>query len=63
MIILKNIIGMLTDPKNTRMFLLGGIVVLCFLLLRQCEATEEAKGEANNATILAAKKRWAALHF
>lgn len=38
---------MLTDPKNTRMFLLGGIVVLCILLLRQCEATEEAKGEAN----------------
>ena len=47
MIIIKNIIRMLTDPKNTRMFLLGGIVVLCFLLLRQCEATEEAKGEAN----------------
>ena len=47
MIILKNIIGILTDPKNTRMFLLGGIVVLCMLLLRQCQATDEAKGEAN----------------
>tara|TARA_R110002050_G_scaffold266715_1_gene408137 strand:+ start:173 stop:943 length:771 start_codon:yes stop_codon:yes gene_type:complete len=47
MIILKNIIGMLTDPKNTRMFLLGGIVVLCILLFRQCQATGEAKGEAN----------------
>jgi hypothetical protein len=29
------------------MFLLGGIVVLCMLLLRQCQATDEAKGEAN----------------
>jgi hypothetical protein len=47
MIILKNIIGILTDPKNTRMFLLGGIVVLCILLFRQCQATGEAKGEAN----------------
>tara|TARA_R110000803_G_scaffold170573_3_gene233551 strand:+ start:1412 stop:2182 length:771 start_codon:yes stop_codon:yes gene_type:complete len=47
MIILKNIIGILTDPKNMRMFLLGGIVVLCILLLRQCQATDEAKGEAN----------------
>ena len=47
MIILKNIIGILTDPKNTRMFLLGSIVVLCILLLRQCQATGEAKGEAN----------------
>lgn len=46
MIILKNIIGILTDPKNTRMFLLGGIVVLCILLLRQCEETDKAKGEA-----------------
>jgi len=46
MIILKNIIGILTDPKNTRMFLLGGIVVLCILLFRQCEETEIAKGEA-----------------
>jgi len=47
MIILKNIIGIITDPKNTRMFLLGGIVVLCILLLRQCQATNEAKGEAS----------------
>jgi hypothetical protein len=46
MIILKNIIGILTDPKNTRMFLLGGIVVLCILLFRQCEETEIAKSEA-----------------
>ena len=47
MIILKNILGIITDPKNTRMFLLGGIVVLCILLLRQCQATDEAKGEAS----------------
>ena len=46
MIILKNIIEILTDPKNTRMFLLGGIVVLCILLFRQCEQTDIAKGEA-----------------
>lgn len=47
MIILKNIIAILTDPKNTRMFLLGGIVVLCILLFRQCEQTTLAKGEAS----------------
>ena len=47
MIILKNIIEILTDPKNTRMFLLGGIVVLCILLFRQCEATSKAKGEVS----------------
>jgi len=44
-LIVKNILGILTDPKNTRMFLLGGIVVLFFLLLRQCNETENAKGE------------------
>jgi len=44
-LIIKNILGILTDPKNTRMFLLGGIGILLFLLLRQCNETEEAKGE------------------
>ena len=44
-LIIKNILGILTDPKNTRMFLLGGIVVLLFLLVRQCNETEHAKGE------------------
>ena len=44
-LIAKNILGILTDPKNTRMFLLGGIGVLLFLLLRQCNETENAKGE------------------
>ena len=45
MIILKNILGLITDPKNTRMFLLGGIIVLCILLLRQCQAVDEANRE------------------
>ena len=53
-LIIKNILGILTDPKNTRMFLLGGIVVLLFLLLKQCNETEQAKGEVtrfqNNLT-------------
>ena len=44
-LIIKNILGILTDPKNTRMFLLGGIIVLLFLLVRQCNETEQAKGE------------------
>jgi hypothetical protein len=44
-LIIKNILGIITDPKNTRMFLLGGMVVLFFLLLRQCNETENAKGE------------------
>jgi hypothetical protein len=45
MIILKNILGILTDTKNTRMFLLGGIVVLSILLFNQCEETNLAKDE------------------
>jgi hypothetical protein len=53
-LIIKNIIGFLTDPKNTRMFLFGGIMLLMFLLLRQCNQTEIAKGEVirfqNNLT-------------
>ena len=44
-LIIKNILGIITDPKNTRMFLLGGIGVLLFLLLKQCNETEVAKGE------------------
>jgi len=44
-LILKNILGILTDPKNIRMFLLGGIGLLLFLLIRQCGETEHAKGE------------------
>ena len=53
-LIIKNILGIITDPKNTRMFLLGGIGVLLFLLLKQCNETQEAKGEVtrfqNNLT-------------
>ena len=44
-LIIKNILGILTDPKNTRMFLMGGMVVLLFLLIRQCNETATAKGE------------------
>lgn len=47
MIVLKNILAFITDPKNTRMLLLGGIVVLFVLLLRQCEATDKAKSEVS----------------
>ena len=45
MLIIKNILGILTDPKNTRMFLLGGIAVLFLLLMRQCNETQNAKGD------------------
>jgi hypothetical protein len=44
-LIIKNIIGIITDPKNMRMFLLGGIGLLLFLLIRQCGETENAKSE------------------
>lgn len=50
MIVLKNILAFVTDTRNTRMLLLGGIVVLVMLLMRQCNATAEAKGEANRIT-------------
>lgn len=43
--ILKQIWAFLTDPKNTRMLLLAGFIILLILLLRQCEATNKAKGE------------------
>ena len=44
-LIIKNIIGIITDPKNTRMFLVGAIVVLLMLFLRQCNETKNANGE------------------
>ena len=44
-VIVKNILGIITDPKNTRMFLLGGMAVLFLLLMRQCNETANAKGE------------------
>ena len=44
-LIVKNIIGIITDPKNTRVFLVGAIVVLLMLFLRQCNETKNAKGE------------------
>jgi len=45
MIVIKNILAFLTDTRNTRMLLLGGIVVLVMLLFRQCQATAEARRE------------------
>lgn len=45
MIIIRNILAFITDPKNTRMLLLGSIVVLGMLLLRQCQKTEAAQTE------------------
>ena len=45
MIVIRNILAFITDPKNTRMLLLGFIVVLCMLLLRQCGKTNAAESE------------------
>lgn len=46
MTILKNTLKFITDPKNTRMLLLGAMVVFLLLFLRQCNATKAAKAEA-----------------
>jgi hypothetical protein len=43
--ILGSVIKFITDPKNTRMLLLGSIVILILLLFRQCGKTSEAKIE------------------
>lgn len=43
--ILKTILKVLTDPKNTRLILVGVIVVLIFLLMNQCGKTSSAKDE------------------
>lgn len=43
--ILKNILGFITDPKNTRMLLLAGVVILILLFLHQCNRTQHFKGE------------------
>jgi hypothetical protein len=43
--ILNNILKFLIDPKNTRMLLLGVIVILVILFMRQCGETSEAKKE------------------
>jgi hypothetical protein len=43
--ILKKVWDFITDPKNTRLLLFAGIAILIILLLRQCEATKEAKNE------------------
>lgn len=46
MIIIKNILAFLTDPKNTRMLLLGGLFIMTLLLFRQCEQTKKAEWES-----------------
>jgi|688.fasta_scaffold01148_20 hypothetical protein len=43
--VLKKTWEFLTNPKNTRMIILGAFIILLILLLRQCEATNKAKGE------------------
>jgi len=48
--VFSNILKFLTDPKNTRMLLLGVIVILAMLLMRQCEATGKAKEEVTRIT-------------
>jgi len=43
--VFTNILKFITDPKNTRMIMLGVVVFLILLLLRQCNATDAAKQE------------------
>jgi hypothetical protein len=43
--VLKKTLKFITDPKNTRMLLLAGIVILLFLLLQQCNAKKGLRNE------------------
>lgn len=43
--IFKNILKFITDPKNTRMLLFAGIVILILLLLHQCNRAQGLKDE------------------
>jgi hypothetical protein len=43
--ILKNIGKFITDPKNTRMIMLGVIVIILLLFLRQCNRTQHFKDQ------------------
>lgn len=45
MTIFTNILKFITNPKNTRMILLGVAVVFLLLFLQQCSATKAAKAE------------------
>jgi len=45
MTILKNILKFITDPKNTRMMLLAGIVILILLFLHQCNRVKHFKNQ------------------
>lgn len=41
--VFKNILKFITDPKNTRMLLFGGIVVFVLLFLQQCNKNQQLK--------------------
>ena len=43
--VFTNILKFITDPKNTRMLLLGAVVIFLLLFLQQCNATKAAKAE------------------
>ena len=45
MTILKNVLQFITDPKNRRMLVLAGFVILVLLLLQQCNANRGLKNE------------------
>ena len=49
MVTFKKIITFLTNPKNTRMLIFAGIVILILLFLRQCGKTNDAKLETEQA--------------
>lgn len=43
--LIVNVFNFILNPKNSRMILLGGFIVLLLLLIRQCDATEDARRE------------------
>ena len=45
LIIFKNILSFLTNPKNLRFILLVGMITFAVLFFRQCEKTKQAEGE------------------
>jgi hypothetical protein len=45
MTVVLNIFKFLTDPKNTRLIIFGVFVILCLLLVQQCNQTNQLKEE------------------
>jgi len=43
---LKKITDFILNPKSSRILLIGGLIILVLLLLKQCDATKNAKREA-----------------